>query len=277
MIRNTLMIITGILLFCSCTSKDPEENVEPPISMKQEKEIKGLIEQLVFADGDASNEPILTPGMVISDSDGNTKSLPGSPGYHENPNDYDQRFKRCQDAFQRLSELKGTAIPFLVEHLDDKRQSINFRNHYLGNSVGDACYWNIYFRLQDRPRDYSRYGYQRKGRNGEYHPKPYWEGTPFDSEGGLKEWLEKNNELSYVQKQIKCLRWLLEKEKTIGACDPESYFVNILPLEIRILERRLEAGEKVEQKLKHLWEVKRKKLVEEIPSDLLPDKNQTER
>ena len=256
----------GFLLFTSCAS---EQKVKVHIPEKQEKEIRELIEQLVFAAGDARNEPILTPGMVVSDANGNIERLPGSPGYHESTQEYDQMFKRCQDAFQKLSELKGLAIPFMVEHLDDKRQSINFRNHYLGNSVGDACYWNIYYQLQDRPKYYSRYGYQRKGRDGKLHVKPYWKGTPFDKEGGLVQWLEKNNKLSYEQKQIKCLTWLLEKEKAIGACDAESYFINILPLEIRILERKLEAGEKVEQELKRLREVKKKKLVDEIRKRLV--------
>ena len=223
------------------------------ITEKQEQEIRGLIEQLVFAHGEASNNPVIHPDM------------------HPNGEDYRRRFETCQKAFQKLSEFKDIAFPFLIEHFEDKRQSINFRNHYLGNSVGNACYWIIYFQLQDRPSDYSEYGYQRKGRDGEYHTKPYWEGTPFDSEGGIKQWLEKNKDLSYTQMQIKCLDWLLEKEKSIGADDAESYFINILPLEIRIFERKLEAGENVEQELNRLRRIKNKKLAEEIPSELLPE------
>lgn len=104
-------------------------------------------------------------------------------------------FGGCQDAFQKLSEQEDAAFPVLVKHLDDKRQSINFRNHFSGNSVGDACYWIIYFQLQDRPRGYSRYGYSRFGRYGKGCPKPYYEGTPFDDAGGLQEWLAANEKL----------------------------------------------------------------------------------
>jgi hypothetical protein len=197
-----------------------------------------------------------------------------SPGICDNTDDYRKRFEKCQNAFNELMKYKGSSIPFLVEHLNDKRQSINFRNHCLANSVGDACYWNIYNQLQDLPKDYSKYGLKRKGKDGKQHIKPYWEGTPFDSEGGMKQWLKKNSKLSYVRKQIKCLNWLLAKEKSIGACDAESYFINILPLEIRITERKLEAGEKVENRLKSLQEIKRKKLVDKIPPDLLPPKRQ---
>jgi len=152
-----------------------------------------------------------------------------------------------------------------------QRFSIPLRNHFLGQSVGDACYWNIYFQLQDRPDDYSSYGYFRTGRDGQNHEKPYWEGTPFDEAGGVAEWLDENNDLSYTEKQIKCLRWLLEKEKAIGARDPESYFENILPLEIRVAERRLEAGEKdVQRELERLRLIRDEKRVAEIPREYLP-------
>lgn len=55
--------------------------------------------------------------------------------------------------------------------------------------------------------------------------------------------------------QIKCLKWLLEREKKIGVPDPESYFINILPLDIQILKRRLEAGDDVADELKRLQEI----------------------
>jgi len=149
---------------------------------------------------------------------------------------------------------------------------INFRNHYIRNSVGDACYWIIYDQLQDEPKDYSSYGYQRYGRDGKLHRQAYRGGTPFDEAGGLRQWLEANKALSYTQMQIKCLSWLLEREKAIGASDSESYFVNILPLEIRILERKLETGEDVATNLDRLRRIQRDKLVGEIPSELLPVK-----
>ena len=111
----------------------------------------------------------------------------------------------------------------------------------------------------------------RPGRDGKLHQKPYWKGTPFDDDGGLVEWLEKNKALTYTQKQIKCLRWLLDQEIEIGASDADSYFVNILPLEIRILERRLEAGDDVRNELEQLKKVRDNKTESEIPSKLLPD------
>ena len=229
----------------------PEAPVQPPSIL--EADIEAIVDQLVFADSDAQNNPLIGPG-ITDDSEA-----------------YRKRFETCQTAFQCLSELKDVAFPVLIKHLDDKRQSINFRNHQMGSSVGHACYWNIYCQLQDRPRDYSQYGYSREGRDGKDHPKPYLVGSPFDDAGGLRKWLTANENLNYLEKQIKCLNWLLESEKLIGAPDAESYDINILPLEIRTLERRLENGDNVEAELNRLRKIQTDKLVAQIPQELLPD------
>lgn len=237
-------------------------------SAEQEAEIRALVEQLVYAAGQASNEPVMNPGMKIYDADGKEVK----PAADLKAEEYRKRFETCQNAFRKLSEFKAAAFPVLIEHLDDKRQSINFRNHFMGNSVGNACYWIIYFQLQDRPDNYSSYGLSRTGRDGQQHEKPYWDGTPFDEAGGLKQWLQSNKHLTYVEMQIQCLQWLLNREKKIGACDAESYFVNILPLEIRILERRQQSGENVEAELARMKRVMATRDASSIPADLLPAK-----
>ena len=247
MMPNLLPILAFL---CLPVSAIAEQTVE-----QDEKAIRTLIEELVFIHERASDTPLISPGIAGRDD-----------------KEYERQFKKCQQAFQKLSEFKARGLPFLLEHLDDKRASIHFRNHYEGHSVGDACYWNIYFQLQDRPSNYSEYGYQRKGRDGESHPKPYWEGTPFDEAGGIAKWLKANENLSYAEMQIKCLNWLLEREKKIGASDAESYFVNILPLEIRILERRLETGAEVGEQVKRLRGVLERKDASSVPTDLLPPK-----
>ncbi len=226
----------------------------PAPTVDQIADINTLVDQLVFSEGEATDRPVLSPGVAD-----------GSQAYRE-------RFQTCQEAFRKLSGFKGAAFPILVQHLDDKRQSINFRNHVLANSVGYACYLIIYDQLQDRPRDYSEYGWSRKGRDGQEHPKPYWVGTPFDDAGGLTRWLSANRDLTYTRMQIKCLAWLLAKEQEIGACDPESYFVNILPLEIRILERRQEAGDNVADELQERRRVLGERDASGIPRGLLPER-----
>jgi hypothetical protein len=258
------VILAGGILFgsCSASAQSSDANallfqvISPAPSscripdvdpVEKAREIDAVIDQLVFA------------------KEGEKVPVSPSP-------EFDTRYARCQAAFKRLSEMQGEAMPFLRRHLKDPRQSIPFRNHVLASTVGDACYHNLYFQLQDRPKGYSSYGYQRKGRDGRDHPKPYWEGTPFDDAGGLGKWIERNKGLSYTQLQIKCLEWLLVQEKAIGASDAESYFENILPLEIHLLERRLENHEKAGEELERLRKVQKEKLVDAIPADLLPPK-----
>jgi hypothetical protein len=236
---------------------------EVELSKDEEAGIRALVEELVFAPGPATNEPVRNPHMKIVDADGNSREV--------GTNRDQQRFDVCQKAFEKLAAYKLAAFPILVEHLEDKRQSINFRNHYLGNSVGDACRWNLYFQLQDRPKHYSEYGYSRTGRDGQAHPKPYWEGTPFDEAGGVKQWLEENKNLKYAQMQIKCLQWLLDREKKIGVPDADSYFLNILPLEIQITQRRLELGEDVREELEWLKKGLRDRDAAIVPRELLPE------
>lgn len=224
------------------------------LSAEDERAIEAIVDQLVFAEGPASNEPVLSPGARDS-----------SP-------EYAQRHEKVRSAFAALTEMKLKAFPVLVKHLDDERQSINFRNHYIANSVGDACRWNIYYQLQDRPKGYSSYGYQREGKDGKNHPKPYWTGTPFDESGGVAKWLRKHRNLGYAEMQIQCLNWLLDREKAIGASDADSYFRDILPLELQILRRRLELGDGVSAELQAKEKALQEKDASIIPPDLLPAK-----
>jgi hypothetical protein len=68
------------------------------------------------------------------------------------------------------------------------------------------------------------------------------------------------------------LTWLIDREKSIGASDAESYFENILPLKIRILERRQQAGQDVKEELTCLRRMMKDKLTKEIPPARLPEK-----
>lgn len=234
---------------------------------QQEVEILKLIEQLVFI-------PVAKP-----EADPGPKTVPKRKsddpfaGVEETPEITEENRKRasaCREAFKQLTAYKGLAFPFMVEHLEDKRPSLHFHGHWKHHDVGAACYWNIRYQLEDMPGDYSSYGYARKGRDGESHVVPYYQypgQLPID---GLKKWLAENAALSYTEKQIKCLRWLLEEEKKIGACDPESYFENILPLEIRILQRRAQLGDDVQVELKRQQQILREKQTNAIPPELLP-------
>jgi len=258
LIMKTLLVtaVTFLTLPCVVLSQQGNTSNISTSPQPQDTQIRQLIEQLVLTEEPAPPNEFMPPIHPNMASD---KSA-----------DYRQRYERCQTAFKKLTAFKGAAFPIMLEHLGDKRQSIPFRNHYTEHSVGIACYWNIYFQLTDQPENYSSYGYQRKGRDGELHVKPYWEGSPFDEARGIPQWLIQNKNLSYVEIQIKCLNWLLEREKKIGAPDAESYFENILPLEIRILERRLEKGDDVAKELERLRIILNSKDANAVPKELLP-------
>ncbi len=230
---------------------------DTPATEAEAKEIRGLVEELVFQHERSGETPLISPG-IREDDDA----------------EYKQQFEKCQKAFDKLSTFKGKAFPILIEHLHDKRPSINFRNHSEEHAVGDACYWNLSLQLQDTPDNYSSYGYSRAGRDGQQHPKPYWKSSPFEEAGGLEKWLKSNAALSYPEMQVKCLNWLLEEEKKIGAPDAASYFENILPLEIRILERKLEISPDAElqKELERQRGVLKDKDASAVPAALLPGK-----
>ena len=80
-------------------------------SPSEEAELKKLISQLIFADQKATGEIIFSPGAEA-----------------EKP-EYRKREKACQEAYKKLFAFKAKAVPFLVEHLDNDRQSLAFRNH----------------------------------------------------------------------------------------------------------------------------------------------------
>src|SRR5262245_38456400 len=120
---------------------------------QQNPDISSLIEQLVFDHPKASETPLYSPMKGVNDDDP----------------EYARQWEKSRQAFRKLTELGERAFPLLMEHLEDQRASVHFRNHYSGHSVGDACYWNIYLQLTDHPAGYSSYGEGRKGRDGKKH------------------------------------------------------------------------------------------------------------
>ncbi len=174
------------------------------------------------------------------------------------------------EAFKRLTAFNGLAFLLIAAHLDDKRPSSMHWNHTLVKTVGGMCYRVIHDQLTEFPAGYSEYGYQRTGRDGKGHVKPYWAGTPYDAADGLENWLQQNENLSYFEKRIKCLNWLLDEEKKIGVIDPQGYYVHILPLEREILELKAEAGDDVTNELARVREQSKTKPADQIPKELLP-------
>ena len=156
--RITAYLFSLVFALSGVGSAQQDQKPDPKKATgEQEVRIRALIEQLVLVDRDAPDPKKLMEKMRKGQVE---ESLPPmSPELQDKPDPaYKKRFNGCHEAFKKLSEIGIQAFPYLVEHLDDKHQSIPFRNHSLQQSVGDACYWNIYYQLHDTPNDSAKAG-----------------------------------------------------------------------------------------------------------------------
>jgi hypothetical protein len=176
-------------------------------------DIGGLIELLAISNQAAGNEPILTPSK-------------------DTPRD-DPRVQ----AFAAAAELekKGNSVfPQLLQHLDDKRQSVAFRR-VIPHDVGDACFCIIRVQIFPVPRDYKG-SFYRSGADGKLHARPlFFEPALFDK-ATLPKWLEKRKDKSLREMQIEALTWLIDQERKIGFRNEKDKALYLFPLERRLDE-----------------------------------------
>lgn len=244
---------------------------------EQEAEIRRLIENFVITEKEnqarTTEELRSEKAQTIAEKDQNPTDNPFA--LDDTPPEVLKELqgyaKARTDAFKRLTALNELAFPILASHLDDKRPSSMHWNHTFAKTVGAICYRIIHDQLTEFPADYTEYGYQRIGRDGKSHVKPYWAGTPYDEADGLEKWLSQNKNLTYSEKRIKCLTWLLDEEKKIGVIDHDGYYVNILPLELEILKLKADGGQNVATELARARELSKTKPGSQVPKELMPD------
>lgn len=223
-------------------------------SPQQEKEIRELIEMLVITERES----------VLTDSAEGVRTA-------ELEEELAGYIKARKDAFNRLTAFQELAFPMLAEYFDDDRPSAMVWNHIFARTVGTVCYRVVHNQLMELPPDYSDYGLTRIGRDGERHIKPYWEPEPYADSNGLANWLRDNEGLSYAEKRIKCLNWLLDGEKKIGVIDPGGYYTHVFALELEILKQKAAMGKDVAEALARAlvqWEARP---ADQVPKELLPD------
>lgn len=243
----------------------------------QEVEIKRLIEKLVIGEKEqqieAAEKRRTDKARAKAEKDENSDDDPYDP---DNiplavQKAFDQYSKIRDNAFERLTEYKDLAFPILATHLDDKRPSLMMWNHTFADTVGTVCSRVIHNQLTKHPEGYSEYGLYRIGRDGQYHEQTFYTGNPYEKSGGLGKWLQQNQNLSYIEKRIKCLSWMLDAETKIGVIDPHGYYVNIVPLELEILELKAGAGQDVTNELARVRKLMETKPANQVPKELLPD------
>jgi hypothetical protein len=176
-------------------------------------DIDGLIELLAISDKPAGNEPIYTPGPETPRNDPRWLAI---------------------DAAEGLRKKGVAAFPNLVQHLDDKRQSVAFRS-VIPHDVGDACFCIIREQVFSLPKDYRR-SYNRTGADTKSRPRPYFIEPVLFDHSTLPKWLEQRKDKSLREMQIEALTWLIEEERKIGFRNEEDKRAYLDPLERRLGE-----------------------------------------
>jgi len=156
-------------------------------------EIEALIEKLAISDEPAINGPIYTP----------SKNTPRT----------DKRVV-AYDAAKKLMSYGKQTFPYLLKHLDDKRQSVAFRRVEPHN-VADACFCIIRMQVFFLPEDY-RGSFCRTGADGKMHDRAYFLKPALFTYDTIESWLEERKEKSLEEMQVEALQWLIEQEKRIG-------------------------------------------------------------
>ena len=158
-----------------------------------EEEIKALIVQLAISEQKAGDEPIFTPSKDTKQTD-----------------------KRviAYKAAEKLKSYEEKAFPYLIENINDERQSVAFRR-VIPHDVGDVCYSIIKEQIFDLPEGY-RGSLHREGPNGKLHPRPYFNKELLFTRSTIKEWIKSRKNKKLIELKIEAINSVLEQEVNIG-------------------------------------------------------------
>ena len=213
--NTTIAILFVALLLGGCGNGASQSRLNEG-ALASAEEIEALIEQLAISDEPAAHAPVFSP-------------TPDTP-----------RTDPRVIAYQAADKLKSYgrhAFPYLLNHLDDRRQSIAFRNE-IPHSVGLSCYRIIEMQVLRLPKDY-HVTYQRAGTDGEIHTSPsFAEAELFQPD--ITTWLAEREDQSLADMQIEALEWLIEREERIGFPTEQDREWFLYPLQRQV--ERIRAG-----------------------------------
>jgi len=199
--RDLLCTLIVLPFVCGCGE-------EPSTKKDIGSQVEALIEKLAISEEPAGKKPIYSPDRDTPKTD-----------------------KRVI-AYEAACELKKhgkRAFPFLLRHLDDKRQSVAFRR-VIPHDVGDACFCIIRDQVFCLPKDY-RGSIYRTGGDGKMHERAYFSAPDLFTYKTIGPWLEARKGKSLEAMQVEALEWLIEQEKRIGFQDEEAKKKFLYPLE----------------------------------------------
>lgn len=201
-----------------CAAEPHQHAAAAPPDSPNARIIRKLIGKLAISQRKASNDPIYSPSPDAPKSD------PRLVAY---------------DAAKQLEAFGMEAFPFLLDSLDDQRQSVAFRR-VLPSTVGDACYCLIARQLYALPPDYQG-SFYRTGADGRGHERPVFLNDLF-TPANLKEWLGAREGRTLPELQLEALGWVLAEEEGIGAATPKDEERFLAPLRARFAQLKAATG-----------------------------------
>lgn len=147
--------------------------------------------------------------------------------------DYEADRARAFEAVEKLTALGKQGFPYLLDHLNDSRESVELQRLNRRQNVGEACYYIIVLQIFNIPPGYA-IPLIRKGADGELHDRPFSAEQGLFDQSTISTWLENRKVDPLVALQVEALEWLLEQENKIGYPDPTSEELFQAPLLLRL-------------------------------------------
>jgi hypothetical protein len=148
------------------------------------------------------------------------------------PDQYEEWMKGRRAVFaaaDELIKLGAASLPFVLEHLNDSRESVETKRviRESAPTVGDVCEMILSQQIYSLPDGYSGSLY-RNGADGKLHERPVFSKDLFT--GGITKWLADRKGRSYAELQLEGLSWVLIEEERIGAYAKEDEKEILAPL-----------------------------------------------
>jgi hypothetical protein len=164
------------------------------------------------------------------------------------PGQYDTWLKSQKvvfDAAHELIQMGAASFPYVLEHLNDKERSVQYRSVVDGPppTVGETCKMIISNQLYSLPDDYSGSLY-RTGADGKLHERPVYMKELFSE--GISKWLADRKGRTFSELQLEALSWVLAAEEQIGTYEKADEKEILSPLR----DRREQLAKQVEAERK---------------------------
>jgi hypothetical protein len=178
-----------------------------------------------------------------------------TPRPEPSPEEEEEMKTRAQEASAAaddLGKLGREAWPQLFKHLADKRQSIAVKR-ISRHPVGVVCYSILENQIIELGPDYrAAFPYQRKGPDGEYHVRPYYQNAPLYNMGSIEAWLKEREVKSLPEIQLEILDWYLARERKIGFAskDEETEIAGALTRQRWILIEKIKGKDAAKEEAK---------------------------